>query len=110
MGVVNQLSSWIQGLSVKIKNLRALTSTSAVFPKIITADQEEEFNNLKKALKEKVSLSPLDTNYPLELWTDASYEGLGYVLTQKKEKENEDGKKIMDRIIIFVGSTGLTPS
>ena len=65
---------------------------------------------MKKALKDKVSLSPLDTNKKLELWTDASNEGLGYILTQPFEREDEEGKKKVDRRIISIGSTGLTPS
>ena len=70
----------------------------------------EEFERLKKALKNKVSLSPLDTNTKLELWTDASNEGLGYILTQPFEREDEGEKTKVDRRIISIGSTGLTPS
>ena len=51
VGVGNQLSSWIPGLSIKMKHLKALTSAFAVFPKFISADLEEKFNNLKKVLK-----------------------------------------------------------
>ena len=40
----------------------------------------------------------------------ASCERLGYVLTQKRDKEEEDGKKKMDRRIISIGSTGLNPA
>ena len=45
----------------------------------------------------------------LELWTDASCDRLGYILTQMIDKE-EEGGKIFDRRIISIESTGITPA
>ena len=59
VGVVNKLSSWVTGLSIKMKHLRQF------FPKEISVDLEAEFNILKKSLREKVSLSPLGNSYLL---------------------------------------------
>ena len=66
---MNQLSQWVPGLSIQLKHIQQLTSISSVFPKDVSGDLETEFENLKKVLQKKASLSPIDCSYPVELWT-----------------------------------------
>ena len=39
---------------------------------------------MKEILQERVKLSPVDTELPLELYTDASYFCIGYCLVQPR--------------------------
>ena len=43
---------------------------------------EEEFATMKKHLKKTVVLSPLEVGKEIHLHTDASTNGLGYILSQ----------------------------
>ena len=115
VGMICQLNQFIPNISHKLKHMRKLTSTSHISyrppPEAIM-----EFNSLKQEMKERVTLSPIDVNLPLHLYTDASTDGLSYFLTQEKEWTDEKGGKILDesgkqkvtKRIIHIGSTSLT--
>ena len=64
----------------------------------------KEWLEMKKAIKDTVSLSPLNTNLPVHLHVDASkLNGIGYILTQPRTNDPKDGYNIID-----VGSTCFT--
>ena len=94
--------------------MRKLTGSNVLFRP--TPDVIMEFESIKKELKERVTLSPIDVSLPLHLYTDASIDGLSYFLTQEKETTDGDGNKVLDengkkkitRTIIHIGSTSLT--
>ena len=90
MGMINQFNTVVPNISQKIKQMRKLTGSNVLFrptPAVIM-----EFENIKKELKERVTLSPIDVSLPLHLYTDASTDGLSYFLSQEKEATDGDGK------------------
>merc|ERR1712082_209115 len=70
----------------------------------------EEFENMKNQLKKTVTLSPLEVGRELHLHTDASKNGLGYILSQPhidEKKENYNNFNIR-RNLVTLGSAGLS--
>ena len=73
----------------------------------VTEELQHEFDELKTYLESNVQLSPIRIGEPLNLYTDASVEGLSFVLTQeRKQTVGETERTIRD--IIYLGSTSLT--
>ena len=73
----------------------------------VTEELQHEFDELKTYLQSHVQLSPIRVGEPLNLYTDASVEGLSFVLTQeRKQTEGETERTIRD--IIYLGSTSLS--
>ena len=71
---------------------------------------EEEFTTMKRHLKKTIVLTPLEVGRDIHLHTDASSNGLGFILSQPhsdQEKGNKDHYR-MKRNIITLGSAGLT--
>ena len=70
----------------------------------------EEFKLMKRYLKKTVILSPLEIGREIHLHTDASNNGLGYILSQphKDVKKEENENYSIKRNIITLGSAGLT--
>ena len=71
---------------------------------------EDEFNTMKRHLKKTVVLSPLEVGRDIHIHTDASSQGLGFILSQPHKdegKENTDHYR-MKQNIITLGSAGLT--
>ena len=62
IGMVNQLSSWVPELSLKAKGMRQLTSFKTPF--MWTDNLDQEWAEVKKAIKAANSLSPIDTTLP----------------------------------------------
>ena len=101
-GCLTQLTNWVPNLNIKTKNLRRLTSNSIPFQ--WTPDLEEEFEAIKKDIKQRVEISPLNTELPLDLYVDAAKKtGLGFILTQPLP----DNK---GKTIVAMGSTTLSQS
>ena len=67
---------------------------------------EAEFNNLNKAMKESIRLSPLDTNKKIFCYTDAAVTcGMAYLLLQKKQESDDDRNPEHGYLIISCDST-----
>ena len=113
VGMINQLTSFIPKINHKLKHIQKMTSAITNFRE--TEDVKLEFKNLKKELKEQITLSPIDTGLPLHLSTDASTDGLSYFLYQEKELTDEESKQIVDdegkkkiiKTVVHMGSNSL---
>ena len=70
IGMVNQLQAWVPELLLKLRGLRKLTGTNTRFK--WTPDLDKEWEDMKKAVKKAVALSPLDMSLPLHVHTYAS--------------------------------------
>merc|ERR1711954_268550 len=70
----------------------------------------EEFQLMKRHLKKTVFLSPLEVGRELHLHTDASNNGLGFILSKphKDEKKNDYENCNIKRNIVTLGSAGLS--
>ena len=73
----------------------------------ITDELVKEFDELKEYLEFHIQLSPIRVGEPLQLYTDASIEGLSFLLFQEckitiYEKERTVGD------FVHMGSTSLT--
>ena len=71
---------------------------------------EEEFATMKRHLKKTEVLSSLEVGKKIHLHTDASSNGLGFILPQPhtdEEEENKDHHR-RKRNIITLGLAGLT--
>ena len=81
MGLVNQLSTSTNTLATLLGPLRPLLSTKNEF--LWSTTQEEALTQVKKSLTTPPLLSFFDINRPTRLCTDASRQGLGFILQQK---------------------------
>ena len=75
---------------------------------IITKKIHNEFEVEKAAIIKNIMLKALDIRRPTLVITDASSDGCGHILLQKKEGKLED--KEGDFLIIQVGSAALKPA
>ena len=67
---------------------------------------QAEFDNLKKAMRESIKLSPLDINKKIFCFTDAAVTcGMAYLLLQKKQESDEDRDPKHGYLIISCDST-----
>ena len=81
IGLVNQLSTSTNTLATLLGPIRPLLSTKNEF--LWSTTQEEALNQVKKSLTTSPLLSFFDINKPTRLCTDASRQGLGFILQQK---------------------------
>ena len=81
IGLVNQLSNSTNTVATLLAPLRPLLSTKNDF--VWSHNHEEAFNVAKKSLTKPPVLSFFDINKPTRLSTDASRQGLGFILQQK---------------------------
>ena len=67
---------------------------------------------MKTYVKKNVPLSPFDMEKPIHLHTDASMSGMGYVLSQPRDKEamSSTDHYRTHRNIVTLGSCGLSPT
>ncbi len=82
MGMCNQLMSFMPDLSHAIKAMCTLLQKSCSWD--WTPEMEKEFKELKDLLSGPLLVKHYDPDSPSTLITDASGEGLGYLLTQKQ--------------------------
>ena len=73
----------------------------------ITDELKHEFEELKVYLESHIQLSPIRVGEPLNLFTDASVDGLSFILTQERKTMIDDKEKTI-RDIVHLGSTSLT--
>ena len=85
LGLVNQLSSSTNTLATLLDPIRPLLSTKNEF--LWSPPQEEALNQVKKSLTTPPQLSYFDINKPTRLCTDASRQGLGFILQQKTAEQ-----------------------
>ena len=81
LGLVNQLSTSTNTLATLLGPLRPLLSTKNEF--MWSATQDEALSQIKKSLTTAPVLSFFDIHKPTRLCTDASRQGLGFILQQK---------------------------
>ena len=76
--------------------------------RIITEDMNNEFEAAKEEIGKNLLLNACDVNRKTMVVTDASGDGLGHILLQKKE----DGPLMEDTgyVVIQVGSAALKPA
>lgn len=81
LGLVNQLSASTPAIAALLTPLRPLLSTKNEFTwsKMLT----QAFNEVKQSLTSVSTLSFFDQSKPTRFCTDASRQGLGFVLQQK---------------------------
>ena len=85
IGLVNQLSNSTNTVATLLAPLRPLLSTKNDF--VWSRNHEEAFNVVKKSLTKPPVLSFFDINKPTRLSTNASRQGLGFILQQKTSDE-----------------------
>ena len=85
IGLVNQLSTSTNTLAALLTPLRPLLSTKNEF--LWSDHHQEAFTNIKKSLTASPLLSFFDMTKPTRLSTDASRQGLGFVLQQLTGEE-----------------------
>ena len=83
LGFAGYYRKFVANFSSVVKPLNLLTSDKIAF--IFGPDQIKSFNSLKSALSSTPILATPIENSPFILDVDASYEGLGAVLSQKDE-------------------------
>merc|ERR1712081_92404 len=108
LGSLNQLSTWMPQIKTHIPLMRKMSGGNNQFKE--SEQLTEEFELMKNQLKKTVILSPLEIGRELHLQTDASNNGLGYILSQPhryEEKENYENYNIR-RNLVTLGSAGLS--
>ena len=84
-----QMKKFSPGVMLTFPLLKKLSSHSTVFT--WNDNLQAEFISLKKALKEFIKFSPLDTNKRIFCYTDATVTcGMCYLLLQKKVETDDD--------------------
>ena len=78
-GMAAQMKKFCPGIMLTFPLLQKLSSYSSVFT--WNDNLQAEFDSLKKALKESIKLSPLDTNKRIFCYTDTAVtSGMCYLL------------------------------
>ena len=108
LGSLNQLTAWIPQIKCRIPLMRKLSGANNKFEE--SKQLTDEFNSMKHHLKKTIVLWPLEVGREIYLHTDASSQGLGFILSQPhKDEENRNSDHYcMKRNIITLGSAGLT--
>ena len=84
-GLVNQLSSSTDAIAALLTPLRPLLSTKNNF--LWSSDHDEAFAKAKASLTKPPVLSFFNLNHPTRLSTDASRQGLGFILQQQSNNK-----------------------
>ena len=84
IGLTNQLSASTSAVAGLLAPLRPLLSTKNDFT--WATEHNQAFDNAKKSLTVAPTLAFFDTNKPTRLCTDASRQGLGFILQQKNKE------------------------
>lgn len=87
MGMVNQLGKFSSHIAELAQPLRELLSTKNAW--IWEPPQEEAFIAIKKELSQPTTLAIYDPDLPTKISSDASAYGLGAVLMQRRNSEQE---------------------
>ena len=86
VGLVNQLSSSTSALATLMAPLRPLLCTKNEF--IWSEEFEQTFNNIKKTLTVAPTLNYFNYTKQTRLCTDASRQGLGFILQQRNKNDD----------------------
>ena len=110
LGSLNQLANWIPNIKLAIPGIRKLSGSNTPFT--WNDEMDREFESMKQHVKKNVSLTPFDMKKPIHLHTDASNTGMGYILSQPRNKEAADKEDHYrtERNLITLGSCGLSPT
>merc|ERR1711954_623079 len=108
LGSLNQLSTWMPQIKTHIPLIQKMSGGNNQFKE--SEQLIEEFELMKNQLKKTVILSPLEIGRELHLHTDASNNGLGYILSQplKREKKEKYENYNIRRNLVTLGSAGLS--
>ena len=88
LGSLNQLAAWIPQIKCKIPLMRKVCGANNKFE---TSKQlEDEFNTMKRHLKKTIVLLPLEVGKDIHIHTDASSQGLGFILSQPHKDEGKE--------------------
>ena len=71
---------------------------------------KQDFKLIKEKLEHVVPITPIDTSSPLILHTDASTDGLGWILSQLRSHDNSQNVYYSPHNIIAMGSSTLSSS
>ena len=100
LGMANSFRNFMPNMSSSLENIRRLLGKDQVF--LWTQAHEDEFEEFKKMINGPLGLKPFDSSLKTQLWVDFSQSGMGFVLTQVNEKNEEDKR------VIWCDSTALT--
>ena len=72
-------------------------------------EEDREFEEVKKKLETIIPISPADTKQPLIIHTDASNDGLGWILTQMRDQNSTMENCYKEQqVVLEMGSASLT--
>ena len=107
LGLAQQLGNFMPDLSQSTVLMRELLKKDTVYQ--WTPEIQKEFDDVKEILTSDMIVKPFDPQLETQLLTDASKtKGLGYILMQWENENDENGKQ--KRRIIQCGSFALTPT
>ena len=85
MGFCNQLNRYVPGLGGEQAEFRKLLKKYLHF--VVTERMEDKFGSAKRAMVDSILLNSFDVNRKSLVITDASGDGFGHILRQKKEND-----------------------
>ena len=104
---MSQLGSFIPEVKSCIPNIKKQTSKYSEFK--WGEEEEKEFYEVREKLHKLIPISPVDTSIPLILHTDASNNGVGWILSQVPDKSNSmENISKKQQAVIEMGSATLT--
>ena len=116
MGLCNQLNHYVPGLAGEQAEFRKLLKKNVTFT--VTEKMRKEFETAKEAMGKNILLNAFDVDRRTLVITDASADGFGHILMQKKNKDefrvkaqrsNKEGTVTNDTgwVVIQVGSAAI---
>ena len=116
MGLCNQLNHYVPGLAGEQAEFRKLLKKNVTFT--VTEKMRKEFEAAKEAMGKNILLNAFDAERTTLVITDASADGFGHILMQKKNKNeirvkaqrsNREGTVTNDTgwVVIQVGSAAI---
>ena len=103
-GMIAQMKKFCPGGDVDLPLLQKLSAHNTAFT--LNERLQEEFDKLKRAMRESIKLSPLDIHKKIFCFTDAAVTCcMAYLLLQKKQELDEDRDPKYSYLIISCDST-----
>ena len=87
LGKINFYNKYIPNNSIILDPLHSLLRKGQKFE--WSDECQKSFNKIKESLSSKPILAIFDKNFPIHIYTDASIEGIGAVLKQSQENNEE---------------------
>ena len=85
LGLLGTLTLWFPKLSLATEPIRALIRKDVKY--LWTPDHSKCLENIKDTMKQLLTLSPFDPKRSSFIFTDASKQGIGFVLMQSEKDE-----------------------